>query len=230
MDHHVAVVGGTGRTGRMIVQRLLARGESVLALGRRAPRPQQALPAGAVFRSADVRDPESLPAVLGDCSAVVYCVEPGTENAGPDRPETTMHRGVLHVLAAATARGLRPHMVLVSQIHTTHLGHPLNAYGRLLDWRRAGEDAVRDSGLRYTVVRPGWLRDDRADGEGIRLVQGDRETGRLSRQDLAETCVQVLYRPSSAGLTFEVFNGTPAVNDAWEQEFAGLGGDLVTAR
>ncbi len=227
MVNPVAVLGGTGRTGRIIVQRLLERGESVRALGRREQYALRHLPPGTSFHQADVRSPRSLREPLAGCSALVYCVEPGTDDSGPDRPETTMHDGVVNALAAATADGSRPRVVLVSQIHTTHHSHPLNAYGRLLDWRRAGEEQVRDSGLPYTVVRPGWLTDDRTPGQGVRLGQGDRGTGTVARPDLAEACVQALYAPSAAGLTFEIFNGPHAVPDTWEQAFAVLNSDLV---
>ncbi|MFJ8083598.1 SDR family oxidoreductase [Streptomyces sp. NPDC096205] len=233
MDHPIAVIGGTGRTGRLVARRLTERGERVRVLSRRPPRLPGHLPPGAVHHRADVRDPASLRGPLAGCSALVYCVEPGTENEGPDRPETTMYLGVRNALEAATSAGERPRVVLVSQIHTTHLGHPLNAYGRLLDWRRAGEEAVRASGLPYTVVRPGWLTEERPAGEGIRLVQGDAGTGTVSRPDLAEACVQALACPSADGITFELFNSSGAApwqpgdsTSAWELAFAALDWDL----
>ncbi|MCC9311211.1 NAD(P)H-binding protein [Kitasatospora sp. RB6PN24] len=225
MDNPVVVVGGTGRVGRIIVQRLLERRESVRAIGRSGHRARRHLAPGAAFSEGDVRVPKTLTAPLAGCSAVVYCVEPGTENHGPDRPETTMYQGVGNVLAAATAGANRPHVVLVSQLHATHQGHPLNAYGRLLSWRFAGEDLLRESGLPYTVVRPGWLIDDRAAGHRVRLDQGDQGTGQVTRDDVAESCVQALYTPAARGVTFEIFNepGTPL--PSWRDAFGALSWD-----
>ncbi|MFR9795700.1 SDR family oxidoreductase [Streptomyces sp. MS06] len=228
MDHPVAVIGGTGRTGRLIVRDLLSHGEQVRVLSRRSPGPRS-LPPGAEHHPTDVRLAESLRRPLHGCSALVYCVEPGTDNEGRDRPETTMSQGVRHVLAAATAAGERPHVVLVSQIHATHSAHPLNAYGRLMDWRYAGEEAVRTSGLPYTVVRPGWLTDEPAGSQGVILSQGDTQTGVVARGDLAQACLQALYCPAARGLTFELFNRSggplqPAETrtPAWDHAFAAL--------
>lgn len=227
MDSPVVVVGGSGRVGGIVVRRLLELGERVRVVSRGRPRssavvvPGAALP-GAEFHRGDVREAYTLLEPLARCSAVVYCVEPGTDESGPDRPETTMHTGVRNVLAAAAARGASPHVVLVSQLHATHHGHPLNAYGRLMDWRLAGEEAVRRSGLRYTVVRPGWLTDGSPLGRGVRLEQGDHGDGQVCRRDVAEACVQALYCPSADGLTFEMFNQAGPAPADWEQQFAAL--------
>ena len=226
MDKAVAVVGGTGRTGRLMVRRLLDQGEQVRVVSRDVRRARGRLPGRVELYPADVREADSLLPALAGCSAVIYCVEPGTADVGPERPETTMHLGVRHALAAATAVGDQPHFVLVSQIHSTHRVHPLNAFGRMLDWRRAGEEEVRYSGLPYTVVRPGWLTDQRRPDEGVRLEQGDHATGYVSRADLAEACVQALYSPHANGVTFEIFNRKGAT-PTWEQAFSGLQWDRV---
>ncbi|GAA2267563.1 MULTISPECIES: NAD(P)H-binding protein [Kitasatospora] len=227
MDNPVVVVGGAGRVGRLIAQRLLDRGERVWAIGRTDRSDRWPLPPGVGFSQGDVRVPHTLAGPLGTCSALVYCVEPGTDEDGPNRPETTMYQGVRNVLAAATADGGRPHVVLVSQLHVTHRGHPLNAYGRLLDWRRAGEEAVRGSGLPYTVVRPGWLVDDQSAGERVRLEQGDRGIGLVSRTDAAEACVRALYAEAARGVTFELFNEPGAPLADWGRAFAELEPDRV---
>ncbi|PYC86939.1 hypothetical protein C7C46_05475 [Streptomyces tateyamensis] len=222
MESPVVVVGGAGRVGRIIVQRLLERRESVRVIGRSVQHARRHLAPGAVFSQGDVRVPQTLATPLAGCAAVVYCVEPGTDDRGPDRPETTLHQGVRNVLAAATAGGNRPQVVLVSQLHATHQGHPLNAYGRMLVWRFAGEELLRESGLPYTVVRPGWLVDDRTAGERVRFEQGDQGTGWVSRDDVAEACVQALYIPAARGVTFEIFNEPGPAIPSWSEAYGSL--------
>ena len=73
-----------------------------------------------------------------------------------------------------------------------------------------GENAVRASGLAYTVVRPGGLT-DAPGGRALRLAQGDRRrTGRLARADVARVCVDALLHPSTRDTTFEVVNAAGA--------------------
>jgi uncharacterized protein YbjT (DUF2867 family) len=224
------VIGGTGRLGRLVTARLLERGERVRAIGRHRWRAGRGpLPAGAEFVPGDVRDAASISRALDGgpgrpgCSGIVYCVEPGTDDSGPDRPEATLHTGVRNVLAAAAAGRGRPHLVLVSQLHATHQGHPLNAYGRLLEWRLAGEDAVRSGPLPYTVVRPGWLTDDPPGPRRVRLEQGDHGSGTVSRHTLADACVRALTSPYAEETTFEIFDaGDAAAVPGWDGMFAAL--------
>jgi uncharacterized protein YbjT (DUF2867 family) len=111
--------------------------------------------------------------------------------------------------------------VLVSQIYVTRSNHSMNRYGHLLDWRLRGEDAVRESGFPYTVIRPSWLTNDPG-RSGIRLEQGDTGDGSVSRADVAEICLQALVCPSADRLTFEVYNEDGAAPDDWDKRFADL--------
>jgi uncharacterized protein YbjT (DUF2867 family) len=230
MDSPIAVIGGTGRVGRLITRQLLARGETVRVIGRSTQRARRHLPPQAHFFAADVRDPATVRTPLHGCAAVVYTVEPGTDATGPDSPETTLHTGVRHALDALRATSAGPHFVLVSQRHVTHRDHPMNAYGRMLDWRLAGENAVRSSGLPYTVVRPGWLTDEPGHGH-LHLEQGDLGDGQVTRVHVADACVQALYAPEARGVTFEMRSeaGAAVGPVPWAELFASLRADDTAA-
>src|SRR4051812_12881699 len=113
MHSPIAVIGGAGRTGAIITRRLTEEGHRVRVISRAPER--AVLPLGVDRRRADVRYADSLGPALRDCSGIVFAVEPGIADSGPDSPETTVHDGVRNVLAAAADGGLRPHIVLVSQ-------------------------------------------------------------------------------------------------------------------
>lgn len=221
----VTIIGGAGRTGQLVAASLLAAGAEVRVASRAATRSLPKTLRGAAAFDVDVRDGHGLDRALAGAAAVVYSVEPGTANSGPDRPETTMYQGIRHVLANC-APGTR--FVLVSSIYVTHPEHQFNQWGRLLDWRLRGEDAVRASGLPYTVVRPAWLTDGRMGG-GVRLEQGDQGDGQITRADVATACVQALSCPSATGVTFELYNDSGAAPRSWEPLFATLAKDEVLA-
>jgi uncharacterized protein YbjT (DUF2867 family) len=218
----VTVIGGAGRTGRLVVSSLRRQGADVRVLSRDPRHARQALPADVPFYRGDVRDADTLADALRDAVGVVFNVEPGTADSGPDRPEATMYEGVQNVLKACLSSGGSPHIVLVSQIYVTRKNHPMNQWGHLLDWRLRGEDAIRGSGLPYTIVRPGWLTDELGGSTGIRFEQGDTGDGSISRADVAETCVQALISPAAARLTFEVFNEDGSPPGDWDAAFAAL--------
>ncbi|MFI7011975.1 SDR family oxidoreductase [Streptomyces sp. NPDC050145] len=228
MHSPVAVIGGAGRLGSLVTRRLLDEGVKVRVVSRNPQRGR--LPLGVELHRADVRYADTLTDALRGCSAIVFTVEPGTADSGPDSPETTVHDGVRNALAAAMEQGGRPHFVLISQIFVTRREHPMNAYGRLLDWRLRGEDAVRESGLPYTVMRPSWLTDDRIAGDRVRLEQDDRGDGWVSRSAVAEASVAALRGPAAVGRTFELYNepGRPPAD--WDQMFGRLRPDRVLER
>jgi len=72
----------------------------------------------------------------------------------------------------------------------------------ILGVKREGEDALRSSGCRYTVVRPTGLNDDWPRGRPV-LSQGDLAVGRISRADVAALLVSTLGEPAAVGKTFE---------------------------
>jgi uncharacterized protein YbjT (DUF2867 family) len=219
----VTVVGGAGRTGRLVVSALRKQDADVRVLTRDERRARGVLPDGVAVFTGDVRDPGTLAVPLRDVAGVVVIVEPGTANTGPDRPEATMYQGVRNVLEACAAGGTPgPRFVLVSQIYVTRSDHPMNQYGRLLDWRLRGEDAVRGSGLPYTIVRPSWLTDEPGGRTAVRLEQGDTGDGSVSRGDVAEACVQALGCPSAAHCTFEMYNEPGPPPAGWGRLFSAL--------
>jgi len=80
----------------------------------------------------------------------------------------------------------------------------LNPLGTL-DRQRELEQRVRESGLRYTVVRPVGLKTapDWPAGRPV-LSQGDVAVGRVNIDDVAKVLVSAAQSPQADGATFEV--------------------------
>ncbi len=134
-----------------------------------------------------------------------------------------LHRGVAALASAAASSG-HP-VVLVSQIYVTRpQAYPQMA--AVTEARGRGEQALRDSGAPYTIVRPGWLHDRPT--TRVRLEQGDTGDGPVSRDTVAGACVAALLGPAD-GLTFEVFDGDTATNGP-PIDWAALLGRLVPDR
>jgi uncharacterized protein YbjT (DUF2867 family) len=196
----VAVIGATGRTGRLIVERLLARDVPVHALVRDTARARQVLPAGVRQFAGDVRRPETLAAPLAGAEAVIVATSGG---AGQDDSAVVVdYFGTAHLVKEAAVAGVGV-VVYVSSIYASRPDYYQDVEPTSLGWKARAEERVRESGLDYSIVRAGWLTDGPA-GEPLALTQGDTGEGRLSRADLAEVCAQVLAMPEARGKTFEV--------------------------
>jgi uncharacterized protein YbjT (DUF2867 family) len=98
----VAVVGGTGVLGTLLVRTLAGAGHEVLALSRRAPRE---LPAGATHMCIDLTDGHGLEATLAGVEVVVDCSNSNPRNAAP-----VLVEGTKRLLPAGVAAGVRHHV------------------------------------------------------------------------------------------------------------------------
>jgi len=133
-----------------------------------------------------------------------------------------------------------PQFILVSSAGVTRPGRPginlaeeppavrmNDMLGGILTWKLRGEDSVRESGIPYTIVRPCALTEE-SGGKTLIFEQGDNIRGKVSREDIAELCVQALSEPKACNVTFEVKeteNSTSFGN--WSNLFASLQPDAV---
>jgi uncharacterized protein YbjT (DUF2867 family) len=99
--------------------------------------------------------------------------------------------------------------------------------GGILTWKLKGEDSLRDSQIPYTIIRPCALTEDRG-GKELIVDQGDNIRGKISRDDVAEICLQSLQQPQAKNITFEVKQGqNDAVSLNWGQLFSQLQPDRI---
>ncbi len=78
--------------------------------------------------------------------------------------------------------------------------------------KRDADQAVLDSGLSYTIVRPGGLTDE--PGTGLVKVGNDLARGEIPREDVAATLLAVLETPGTIGKTFELVSGDTPIEEA----------------
>jgi uncharacterized protein YbjT (DUF2867 family) len=202
------VVGGAGRTGRRITERLTKGGHRVIVASR-GPEGDETLELDLV-EGVD-------PALFSGVDGVVIAVEPPRDQA---EAEAAMHHGVAGIGSAAAREDIP--VVLLSQIYLTRAAEHPEMTTRI-EVRARGEQALRTSGAQYTIVRPSWLHDLRADG--VRVEQGDTGEGRISRDAVADAVVAALFDPSASGKTFELYDDPESTEPDWPTVFAALSAD-----
>jgi len=111
----------------------------------------------------------------------------------------------IHVSSAGVTRPNRPGINVDEEPPAVKMNAML---GGLLDYKLAAEDAVRDSGLPFAIVRPVALTEEPR-GMPVSLDQGDTVRGKVSREDVADLVVALLELPEATGTTFEVKSSVP---------------------
>ncbi|MCZ4553231.1 NAD-dependent epimerase/dehydratase family protein [Gordonia rubripertincta] len=111
----VAVTGAAGFVGRNLVDQLVARGDSVVAIDRQ--RPSTASAAAVTWVAADILDPEALTSAFDGVDLVYHLVAVITLRHTDENAWRINTEGVRNVAEAALAAGVR-RMVHCSSIHS----------------------------------------------------------------------------------------------------------------
>ena len=168
----------------------------------------------------DVRDIDSIRAALEGVDRVITSI--GRTKAEGNGPEEVDYGGVKNLAEASAEAGIE-HMVLVSSKGVTDPEHFLNKmFDNLLTWKLKGEDALRDSGVPYTVVRPGGLVDTPGGEKEIVLENGDEGAGSIARADVAAVCIAALDTPEAKNKTFAVVSGEGPQDNDWPAMFGAV--------
>lgn len=194
------VIGATGATGQEIVKQALAQGHEVTALVRN---PAKAGFAPSVKKAVgDVLNPGSLQQALSEQEAVISSL--GSGPTGPFKEMTLLSEGTRNVISAMQGQGVNRLVCITGIGAGESKGHgpwwydwlvqPLLLRGVYVDKTRQ-EAVVRQSGLDWTLVRPGALTSGPAKGRAAVRVFTDLNgvhAGFISRADVAAFCLREL--------------------------------------
>ncbi|HEX6148385.1 NAD(P)-binding oxidoreductase [Nocardioides sp.] len=209
----IAIVGGNGQIARLLHPMLLGAGHEPVALVR-APEQAAALEAtGVTARLLDIEasDAGAFATAFQDCEAVVFAAGGGPDG-NIDRKRTVDLEGALKSIEAAQRVGIRRFV----QVSAINVDEPVAedtspVWKAYVEAKRDADAALRESGLDWTILRPGRLTDDPGTG---RIALGDVSRAEVPRADVAETLVAVLDEPASAGHQWNLVAGEVDVRDA----------------
>jgi uncharacterized protein YbjT (DUF2867 family) len=201
----VVVAGGHGKIGVRLLRRLADRGHHARGLVRN---PDHVADLADVGAEAVVCDMEALDDLSGCCTgadAVVFAAGAGP-GSGVERKRTVDLGAAVKLMEAGVRR-----YVMVSAISAGRPGdwsEPMRPY---YEAKAEADRRLEESGLDYTIVRPGSLTDD--PGAGLVAVGTDLG-GAIPRDDVAAVLLAVLETPSTIGKTFELISGDTPIEEA----------------
>lgn len=212
------VAGATGQTGRRIVSQLVERGIPVRALVRDIDKAKELLPEAAELVVGDVLDASSLEGAIADCN-VLLCATGAAPGFNPFAPLQIDYLGTKNLVDVAKAKKLE-HFVLVSSLCTSKLLHPLNLFFLVLVWKKQAEQYIQNSGLTYTIVRPGGLKNEDNDNSVVMSAPDTLFEGSIPRTKVAEVCIEALAASSSHNKIVEIVAPPEALDQPIPDLFA----------
>jgi putative NADH-flavin reductase len=186
----VLIIGATGSTGRILLEKALEQGHQVTALVRNpsavAPREY-----GPRVLGGNVLDPEALEAAVAGQEAVLSAL--GTHST---KPTTLFSASTANLVDAMKKHGVRRLVCLTGVGAGDSKGHVGFLYDRIFlplvlrnqyEDKDRQEEILRGSGLEWVIVRPARVTNKRATGEYQVFLSGDSyKATTISREDVAD--------------------------------------------
>jgi len=212
------VAGATGQTGRRIVEELLKNQIEVKALVRNMAQAQTILPQGVELIEGDVLNPNTFASAIAECD-VLLCATGATPSFDFTAPYQVDYIGTKNLVDLAKKNAIQ-HFVLVSSLCVSKFFHPLNLFWLILYWKKQAEGYLQNSGLNYTIVRPGGLKnEDNLDP----IIMGGADTlfeGSIPRRKVAQVSVMALSHAEAKNKIVEIVAQSDAPSRSWQDLFA----------
>ncbi|AFZ46045.1 NAD-dependent epimerase/dehydratase [Cyanobacterium stanieri PCC 7202] len=214
----ILVAGATGQTGRRIVTELVEKGMDVRGLVRDEAKAKDILPESVELVVGDVLKPSTLKNALQGCDVVICAT-----GATPSLDFTAFYKvdleGSKNLIDGAKEAGVNK-FIFVTSLCVSKFFHPLNLFGLVLFWKKQAEKYLINSGLNYTIVRPGGLKNE--DNLYPLVVRGADTLfeGSIPRRKVAQVCVEAISRPETDGKILEIVAQEDAPSQDWDQLLA----------
>ena len=208
----IIVIGGHGRTGILIIEKLVADGHAVVATIRKPKHMADLVKRGAETIVLDLdKSPldEFVNAMKGADAMVFAAGSAAGETSEIDR------KGTLRTVRAAEKAGVQRYVSISSigastGLSTRGMSEEMQDYYKQ---KRAAGKHITGSSLAWTIVEPGELTDAPGTGKVV-LSEDALEERSIPREDVAAAVVAVLAEPKSAGHVFQLTSGGTGIRQA----------------
>lgn len=198
----VLVLGATGETGKLVVKSLQAKHIPVRVLVRDEDKTREFQSPGLEIIVGDPLNSHDEQRTLTGVRAAISVL--GTRSSNDlDEIEAVENQAIANLIQAAKAAGVE-HIVLCSSMGTT-TPDQIPFLANILRGKRRGEIALIESGIPYTIVHPGGLRNDEG-GQGVLVKDALQGFGTIARPDVAEVLVQALLQPEARNRSVDIIN------------------------
>lgn len=210
---NVVVIGANGQIGQHLVSQLHAHKQhEVTAMVRKEEQKQELEAKGIRAVLADLEGSiGDLETVLQGADAVVFTAGSGG-HTGPDKTLLIdLDGAVKSIEAAKNAKVNRYIMVSAFQAHNRDSWADSSMKPYMAAKHFADKELVR-SGLNYTIIRPGGLKND--PGTGKVQAAENLQHGNIPREDVATAIVEVLDAENTYQKGFDLIAGEDSIHDA----------------
>lgn len=204
----VLVAGATGTTGNKVINLLKAS--------------QYFVPVAMVRKAAQKADFEAMgvEVVVGDLEGELKHATDNIDKivfaagSGGEKVIAVDQEGAKKLIDAGAAIALKKFVMLSSMgAENPEQADDLQEYLRA---KHKADEHLKGSGIPYAIIRPGTLTNTKGSGK-ISLGNNLDPSGRISRDDVAQTLVRALHDDTALNETFEILEGDTLIGKALDK-------------
>ncbi|QKS70650.1 SDR family oxidoreductase [Paenalkalicoccus suaedae] len=209
---NVLVIGANGQIGKHIVKMLgLSTQHNVKAMIRKEEQISTMEELGA--DSIVIGDlEEDFSHAFSDVDAVIFTAGSGGDT-GKDMTEKIDREAAIKSVEYAENSNVKRY-VMISSIGADAPEKADDNIRHYIEAKRAADDALKESGLTYTILRPGPLSNDDGQGTVKATKKLDSYDGSIPREDVANVAVNVLTLDETYNEIIELLSGDTAIGEA----------------
>lgn len=165
-----------------------------------------------VLLDIETATPEQLAGAFAGSEAVVFTAGAGG-GSGIERKRTVDYEGSVKSMQAAVLAGIRRFV----QVSAWGVDNPLPedtepSWRAYVEAKRDADAVLRESGLDWTILRPGGLTFD--EGTGLVTLGDSVERGSIPREDVARLISACIDEPATIGHVWEAVSGSTPIDEA----------------
>jgi uncharacterized protein YbjT (DUF2867 family) len=203
------IIGASGQIGKMTTELLLRNEQNVTALVRDKTKLSDLESPFLNIVEQDLEGDFS-EAVKG-CDQVIFAAGSGG-STGDDK--TLLIDLWAAVKAVNYAKDNAKHFIMVSSIGADNPDAIESDLKPYLVAKHMADEYLTNSGLNYTIVRPGTLTDETASMEVTKQRPDDQDKAKISRENVANALLHIATNSFEKNRIFELFDGDTAIKSA----------------
>jgi uncharacterized protein YbjT (DUF2867 family) len=207
---HVFIAGANGQIGQHLLREMANSDHEARALIRHPEQGPELLQLGATETVLGDLEQDCSEAMKG-CNAVIFTAGSGP-HTGPDKTTDVDQDGAIRLIDTAMANGIK-RFIIVSSMRAEEPEKGPEKLRHYLQAKHNADEHLKNSGLNYTIVRPGQLINDEGTGK-VSVSARQENFGKISRQDVARVLLAALDADTTVNRVFDVVSGDTPVAEA----------------
>ncbi|NBC26069.1 MAG: NAD(P)H-binding protein [Bacteroidetes bacterium] len=204
----ITVVGAHGKISRLLHPKLIDEGHDVRGIIRKKEQVETLEKMGVTPVVADIEQQTDISEAVGNVDAVVFAAGAGP-GSGKERKYTVDRDGAIKLMRACQANEITRYIMISAMGLDEPRGNEVfQVYQKA---KAEADEALLNSGLNYTIIKPGKLTDE--DGTG-KVSVGNLERGEIPREDVSSVIAASLDNASTYYKSFDLLAGSQSIQDA----------------